>query len=112
RQVFANLLSNAIDASPSGSQVRIRIKQTGDSIQVAVADHGSGIPEAARRQIFEPFFTTKKDVGTGLGLWISRKIIQSHGGKIRFHTRTGSDRSGTVFVVSLSKTHAARAATA
>ena len=84
RQVFSNLLSNAIDASPAGSQIRIRIKQIGNRVQVAIADRGSGIPEAARAQVFEPFFTTKKDVGTGLGLWISKEIVANHGGSYPF----------------------------
>ncbi len=112
RQVFSNLLSNAIDACPAGSQIRIRIKQMGDRVQVTIADHGSGIPEAARAQVFEPFFTTKKDVGTGLGLWISREIIQNHGGRIRFRSRCGSDKSGTVFLVVLSSKHAVRSTAA
>jgi PAS domain S-box-containing protein len=112
RQVFSNLLSNAIDASPAGSQVRIRIKQAGDRVQIAIADRGSGIPEVAQAQIFEPFFTTKKDVGTGLGLWISREIIQNHGGRIHFRSRTGAEKSGTVFVVYLSKSQGARSTAA
>ncbi len=112
RQVFSNLLSNAIDASPAGSQVRIRIKKAGDKVQIAIADQGSGIPEAARAQIFEPFFTTKKDVGTGLGLWISREIIQNHGGRIHFRSRAGAQKSGTVFVVYLSKSQGARSTAA
>lgn len=75
RQVFSNLLSNAIAASPAVLQTTIRIKNAGGNIWVAIADRGNGIPEAARAQGFEPFFTTKKDVGTGFGLWISREII-------------------------------------
>jgi PAS domain S-box-containing protein len=112
RQVFSNLLSNAIDASPASSQVRIRIKPIGEGVQVSIADRGSGIPEAARAQVFEPFFTTKKDVGTGLGLWISKEIIQNHGGRMRFRSRCGSDKSGTIFVVYLSRKHAARSTAA
>ena len=108
RQVFSNLLSNAIDASPAGSQVKVRIKDTGENIQVAVADRGNGIPEAARSQIFEPFFTTKKNVGTGLGLWISREIVRNHGGTIRFRSRVGGVRSGTVFLVTLGKKQVSR----
>ena len=103
RQVFANLLSNAIDASPAKSEVTIRVKETGGGAQVTIADRGAGIPEAARAQIFEPFFTTKKDVGTGLGLWISKQILENYGGAIRFRSRNGADRSGTVFVVYLRK---------
>jgi PAS domain S-box-containing protein len=107
RQVFANLLSNAIDASPAKSEVTIRVKETGDGAQVTIADRGAGIPEAARAQIFEPFFTTKKDVGTGLGLWISKQILENYGGAIRFRSRNGGGRCGTVFVVYLRKTEAA-----
>lgn len=112
RQVFSNLLSNAIDASPAGSQIRIRTKQIGNRVQVAIADCGSGIPEAARAQVFEPFFTTKKDVGTGLGLWISKEIVANHGGTIRFRSRLGAGKSGTVFLVYLSKMSAAQSTAA
>ncbi len=112
RQVFSNLLSNAIDASPVGSQITIRIKNTGGNVSVAIADRGNGIPEAARAQVFEPFFTTKKDVGTGLGLWISREIIQNHGGTIRFRSRVDNVKSGTVFVVTLNRTQTARSSAA
>jgi PAS domain S-box-containing protein len=107
RQVFANLLSNAIDASPVKSQVTIRVKETRDRAQVSIADRGAGIPEGSRSKIFEPFYTTKKDVGTGLGLWISQQIVQNHGGAIRFRSRNGRGRSGTVFVLYLSKTESA-----
>jgi signal transduction histidine kinase len=79
---------------------------------VAIADRGNGIPEAARAQVFEPFFTTKKDVGTGLGLWISREIIQNHGGTIRFRSQAGNVKSGTVFVVTLNRTQTARSSAA
>ena len=51
-----------------------------------MADHGPGIAKEARGQIFEPFFTTKKDVGTGLGLWICKQIVENHGGRIRFRS--------------------------
>ena len=107
RQVLANLLSNAIDASPAKSEVTIRVKETRAGAQVTIADRGAGIPEESRAQIFEPFFTTKKDVGTGLGLWISQQILQNQGGSIRFRSRNGGGRSGTVFMVYLSKKDAA-----
>ena len=112
RQVFANLLGNAIDASAAGSSVRIRIKKLGNVAQVTVADQGTGIPEDARNQVFEPFFTTKKDVGTGLGLWISKEIVKNHGGKVRFRSRVGPGKSGTVFVVYLAGVSAARSTAA
>ena len=99
RQVFANLLTNAVDASPAGTKIRMRIKQTGNGAQVSIADAGAGIAQAVRGQIFEPFFTTKKDVGTGLGLWVTKQLVEKHGGSIRFRTRTGAGKTGTVFVV-------------
>ena len=108
RQVFSNLLSNAIDASPAGSNIRIRIRQVGDKAQVTIVDQGAGIPQASRAQIFEPFFTTKKNVGTGLGLWISQEIIQNHGGSIRFRSSVAAGKSGTVFVVQVARSGAAQ----
>ena len=90
----------------------IRVKEIGGGAQVTIADRGAGIPEAARAQIFEPFFTTKKDVGTGLGLWISKQILENYGGAIRFRSRNGADKSGTVFVVYLRKAGAASSSAA
>jgi signal transduction histidine kinase len=90
----------------------IRIKQVGNDAQVTIADRGAGISTEVRAQVFEPFFTTKKDVGTGLGLWISKEIIQNHGGGIRFRSSSRPGRSGTVFVVKLSRRPAAANAVA
>lgn len=100
-QVVSNLISNAIDASLPGSSIRVRVRHRRDGAVLVVSDHGSGIASAARAKVFEPFFTTKKDVGTGLGLWISRRIVESHGGTIRFRSSNGSKPTGTVFRVSL-----------
>ena len=103
RQVFSNLLSNAVDASAHGSTIRVRIKRLNESAQVTIADLGAGIPESVRPQIFEPFFTTKKDVGTGLGLWVSKQIVENHGGRIRFRSSVRAENSGTVFIVKLAR---------
>ncbi len=100
-QVVSNLISNAIDASRPGSSIRVRVKHRSDGAVLVVSDHGCGISSTARSKVFEPFFTTKKDVGTGLGLWISRRIVENHGGTIRFRSSNGSKATGTVFVVSL-----------
>jgi signal transduction histidine kinase len=102
--VVSNLISNAVDASRAGSSIRIRVKHRPDGAILIVSDNGSGIPLSAKAMVFEPFFTTKKDVGTGLGLWISRRIVESHGGRIRFRSSNradGSKATGTVFVVRL-----------
>ncbi|HEX4663135.1 MAG TPA: PAS domain S-box protein, partial [Terriglobales bacterium] len=77
RQLIANLLSNSIDAVPSGGQIRIRVSGHTErtakpvaGVRITIADSGPGIPAEDRQHLFEPFFTTKKEVGTGLGLWV------------------------------------------
>jgi signal transduction histidine kinase len=70
-------------------------------VRLTVADDGIGIPLAARRRLFEPFFTTKQDVGTGLGLWVCKTIVEKHRGSIRVRTRTAPGRSGTAFSIFL-----------
>jgi len=82
KQVVANLIANAIDATPSGGAVEVRVAREEDAVEIAVSDTGSGISEANRKHLFEPFFTTKADVGTGLGLWVSKGIVEKHGGTI------------------------------
>ena len=90
RQLFANLLSNSIDAVEGGGLIRIRVSAATDwngegrsGVRLTVADSGTGIPPAIRSELFEPFFTTKKDVGTGLGLWVCKSIVEKHGGSLR-----------------------------
>lgn len=109
-QVVSNLISNAIDASAVGSAIRIRIKQSGERVVLIVSDQGEGIPMMARSMIFEPFFTTKKDVGTGLGLWITRRIVENHGGKIQFRSSNIGTAKGTVFRVTFASAGMAREA--
>jgi signal transduction histidine kinase len=74
-----------------------------------VSDEGVGIARDARERIFEPFYSTKGDMGTGLGLWISRTIVKKQGGTIRFRSRPNLPRRGTIFSVTL---RAAQAITA
>lgn len=97
KQVFLNLILNAIQAMLDGGELRIVTDNTGSGIMVEVSDTGTGIPEGEVQKIFQPFYTTKKD-GTGLGLSISYGIIKEHGGDI--YVRTSSDK-GTVFVILL-----------
>jgi signal transduction histidine kinase len=66
-----------------------------------VLDNGSGIPPDARKNLFSPFFTTKGEGGTGLGLWVTRGIIEKHEGTIHFTSTLRSGRSGTAFSVFL-----------
>jgi len=84
-QVMVNLLSNAIDESPPGSVIRIEVQEQGGEVTLSVADQGGGIPEDATDRIFTPFFTTKGvGKGTGLGLAVSRNIVEQYGGAIYF----------------------------
>ncbi|HET9285235.1 MAG TPA: PAS domain S-box protein [Candidatus Angelobacter sp.] len=100
RQVFSNLISNAIDASPTRGMIKIHaktiIKRGSPYAQIAFADHGCGIPDGVKSNIFNPFFTTKSDVGTGLGLWVSKSLVEKHGGRIAFRSTQGK---GTVFIL-------------
>jgi signal transduction histidine kinase len=100
RQVLSNLLANAIDASQKNGSIRLRARQVrqngADFVRIAIADRGHGISSDTKQHIFLPFFTTKKDVGTGLGLWVTKSMVEKHGGRITFRSTQGR---GTVFVV-------------
>lgn len=84
RQVVANLLANAIDAAPIGGDVEIHAGRDQRSVYFAFLDSGPGVAQGEVGQLFQPFFTTKKEVGTGLGLWASRQIVEKHGGTITY----------------------------
>src|SRR5438309_1960795 len=106
RQVFANLIGNAIDAIGDGGRLYIRISRALpalgiDGMRVTIADTGQGIPPKARAHLFEPFYTTKGATGSGLGLWVSAEIVNKHHGRIRLHSSQRQGMSGTVFQVSL-----------
>ncbi len=104
RQVLSNLLANSLDACASGATIRVDAASASDprdpartGVRITVADTGAGISPQHLESIFEPFFTTKKDTGTGLGLWVSRELVEKHGGSLRVRSSTGPQRSGTVF---------------
>jgi PAS domain S-box-containing protein len=104
RQVFANLIGNALDAmTPGGGRLTVRgrrITRSGTpGVSVTVADTGSGIAPDALRHIFEPFFTTKEATGTGLGLWVSDQIIRKHHGAAQVRSCAAGPDTGTVFTV-------------
>jgi signal transduction histidine kinase len=107
KQVFMNLISNAIQAMPQGGRIRVRLTETAGwqgrpaGVKIFISDTGGGIaPENAKR-LFEPFFTTKSTKGTGLGLWISRGIVQKHEGSLRFRTVFGPSGAVTAFHIFL-----------
>ena len=109
RQILSNLLANSLDASASGSAIRIEANSAIDprdlsrpGVRITVADTGFGIPAEHLESIFEPFFTTKKDTGTGLGLWVSRELVEKHGGSLRVRSRTSDPLCGTIFSIFLS----------
>lgn len=103
RQVLSNLLANAIDACTEGGKIRMRVRKVRDAngwtdvIRVSIGDSGCGMPAEVRKKLFTPFFTTKADVGTGLGLWVTKGMVEKAGGRIRFRSREGA---GTVFSMS------------
>ena len=105
RQVFSNVINNAADAMSQGGRLRIRISHAADGpqpfVRVTFADEGSGIESTLRAHIFEPFFTTKRDVGTGLGLWVTKQLVEKHGGRISLRSSTGSAHHGTTFSIVL-----------
>jgi PAS domain S-box-containing protein len=108
RQVFSNLIANSIDAMPEGGTLTLKVSQSHDwgngnrpGVRVVIADTGTGISPDQQRKLFEPFFTTKRDVGTGLGLWVSKSIVQKHEGSIQVRSSVRSGQSGTVFSIFL-----------
>jgi PAS domain S-box-containing protein len=102
RQVFANLIGNALDATRSGGRLELRVRPSPafNGVRVTIADTGHGIPAELRSRVFEAFLSTKQDTGTGLGLWVSEGIIRKHQGRISLRSRTSAP-SGTVFSILL-----------
>lgn len=102
RQVFVNLIANALDALPTNGHLWLRTcsrrssKRRGGGIVITIADNGLGIDHRFLVHLFQPFFTTKGESGTGLGLWITREILQKYGATIRVRSRIDS-RHGTCF---------------
>lgn len=105
KQAMSNLISNAADAVSENGTIRVKLaclkSPDGNVIQVAIEDNGAGIAATHLDKIFEPFFTTKKDVGTGLGLWVTREIIDRHGGTIQVRSGDGDGSRGSVFNILL-----------
>lgn len=104
-QVFSNLIRNAAEAAPQDSEVIVRVSPVvrgeRQGTRITVHDRGSGIPAEVQQNIFDPFFTTKDLKGSGLGLWVSKLLIDRHHGTIRFRTSVKPQKSGTTFEVFL-----------
>lgn len=109
RQVFTNLLVNSIDAVSDGGTIQMFASRSTvpaafggqPGVVVVIEDNGTGIATEAVGQVFDPFFTTKGERGTGLGLWVSRGIVEKHGGSIAIRSRTGTRDHGTTITVLL-----------
>ena len=115
RQIFSNLLANSLDAM--GEQGTIKLRVSGSTcvnsnqprIRITVADDGTGIDAATLPHIFEPLFTTKEATGSGLGLWVSKQLVEKQGGFIRVRSSPNGARRGTVFSIFLPAQQAPRA---
>lgn len=101
QQVVTNLIRNAVDAVKEGGIIRVRLRLRGELCRLTVADNGHGVPQAIRTRLFQPFSSTKGSAGNGLGLWVSRGIIERHKGTIRVHSYPHGEHRGTVFSVAL-----------
>jgi len=100
-QVISNLVVNALDALPANGTLCVRIRRQHGKVRFLIADNGHGIPAEHAQKIFQPFFTTKEERGTGLGLAVSKKIVERHKGVIRMRSSVRPGKSGTVFEISL-----------
>ena len=100
-QVFSNLILNALDALPETNAILwMRVRMLGQRGHIIIADNGRGIHPSMHNTLFEPYVTTKSS-GTGIGLWLSKRIIDKHRGTIRFRSSQAPGRSGTIFRLSL-----------
>jgi PAS domain S-box-containing protein len=103
RQVFVNLITNAIDSMAANGQLKIRVKPSTDwrtgehGVRVTIADTGKGMSQGIRKQIYQAFFTTKGAQGSGLGLWVTSNIVKKHRGCIHVRSKCASTGGGTVF---------------
>jgi signal transduction histidine kinase len=101
RQIVTNFVTNALDATEAGGIIHTRVWEEQGNAQIQIEDNGSGMAEETRLRLFEPFFTTKQNVGTGLGLWISKEIAEKHGATISVETSTDVEHHGTKFTLSI-----------
>ncbi len=100
REVLVNMIYNAVDAMPSGGEVRVSTQETRERVVVCITDTGTGMTLEVKQRLFDPFFTTKGKAGTGMGLAVSFGIIRRHEGSIEVDSEPGR---GTTFKISLPK---------
>jgi PAS domain S-box-containing protein len=102
-QVFSNVIANAVDAIVHDGNLvittRTMMNSSGDGIQVTVRDSGAGIAQEVLPRVFEPFFTTKGDLGTGIGLWVAKQLVEGRGGQVSIASSTEQGKSGTTVTI-------------
>ena len=108
RQVFANILRNALEANPANGSLVVHVRPSVDwknlsrrGVRVYIVDSGTGMTPEVRHSIFEPFYTTKELKGSGLGLWLSLGIVSKHDGRISVRSTTRPGRAGSCFSIFL-----------
>lgn len=107
RQVISNLIGNAIDAMPNGGRVQVRVREgtnwgtSQHGVILTLADNGDGMTRQTLSRLFDPFYTTKGLTGTGLGLWVSKEIVDRHNGSLRVRSSQSRIHRGTVFTLFL-----------
>jgi signal transduction histidine kinase len=102
-QIFSNIVANAIDAMPLGGVLRVQTRRCldPDGIEIQLADNGTGIRKEYLAKLFDPFFTTKGNMGTGIGLWVVKQLVEKRGGKVAITSNTESRTSGTTVSIFL-----------
>ncbi|MNN29575.1 Sporulation kinase E [compost metagenome] len=97
KQVFINIVKNAIEAMPEGGTISVKQQMDENSVIIVLSDEGEGIPEDMLPKLGEPFFTNK-ETGTGLGLMVSQRIIQAHKGSMEIRSEYGSGAEITIIL--------------
>jgi signal transduction histidine kinase len=108
-QVFSNIIANSIDAMPKGGVLRIGVKAKPAGVMVEIRDHGTGIEKEHLERVFEPFFSTKRNLGTGIGLWVVKQLVEKHGGQITLTSNTEPGLNGTTISIFLPLTDPSKA---
>jgi len=106
KQAFLNVISNAIQSMPDGGRIEVSTEQSGQMITVTVSDNGPGISEEVMSKLFVPFFTTRK-AGSGLGMAVTRRIVENHGGSISVSSEVGEGTTVLMTIPLVRTTHEA-----
>jgi signal transduction histidine kinase len=100
-EVISNLIVNSLESLTQHGTIYLRAGSTPDEVHITVADRGCGIPENLRKKLFQPFQSSKGEAGTGLGLWLTRNLVEKHHGRIRWRSSVHPGQSGTAFRITL-----------